>query len=161
MKPAIARSRTNPFEDAPSPSFLTELLFPLPAQRRTTLGILTWWESRRLLYNLIVGATGLVTLAVVMIAYSLAHGPVQDDGRISVSTWIPVLVYGTLANVCYTLGPIIEVTLERIWKDTVLPIGPALFRQGLAFAVGLTLLPIPVVIVGTMVRLARFLFLRG
>jgi hypothetical protein len=96
VKPLIVRRQHDPFEDAASPSFLTELLFPLPAQRRTTLGILTWWESRRLLFNIIVGATGLVTLSVIAVADLLStHRLAIFD----LSAWIPVLVYGTLANV--------------------------------------------------------------
>ena len=31
---------------------------------------------------------------------------------------------------------------QKIWKERCPPFGPALFRQGLAFSVGLTLLPI-------------------
>ena len=145
------------FDNELPATFLTELLFPLPAHRRTTLGILTWWESRRLLYNAIVGATGSVTLAVIAIADLVA--PPQANGPLSLSPLIPVFVYGVLANVCYTLGPIIEAILERVWKDQILPIGPALFRQGLAFSVGLTLLPIPIVICVEMARLFSFFFL--
>jgi hypothetical protein len=142
--------------DEPSPpTFLTELLFPLPAHRRTVLGIVTWWESRRLLYNLIVGACGLVTLTVVVIASVVGgHDPLRE------SPVIPVVAYGFMANLCYTLGPLIELTLERVWKDRILPVGPALFRQGLAFSIGLTLLPIPLVITVSMVRLFSRLFLR-
>jgi hypothetical protein len=146
------------FDDEPQVSFLTELLFPLPAHRRTTLGIVIWWESRRLLFNVIVGTTGLVTLAVILVADLVAPG--QTDRALSLSPALfPVVAYGVLANVCYTLGPIVEATLERVWKDQILPIGPALFRQGLAFSVGLTLLPIPLVICVEMARLFSVLFL--
>jgi hypothetical protein len=146
--------QTDPFDDASSPSFLTELLFPLPAHRRTILGIVTWWESRRLVYNLIVGAAGLVTLAVVVIANATTPGHSGFGPPL-----LPIVAYGALANVCYTLGPMIELTLERVWKDRVLPIGPALFRQGLAFAIGLTLLPIPLIIGAQMVRIVNHFFL--
>src|SRR3954447_17385256 len=105
MIPVVTRLRVEPLEDEPQPSFLTELLFPLPAQRRTTLGILTWWESRRLLYNVIVGATGSLTLGVMAIADLLS--PTHAHVFLDLSAWIPVLIYGTLANVCYTIGPIV------------------------------------------------------
>src|SRR4051812_6565643 len=143
------------FDDEPKSSMLTELLFPLPAQRRTTIGILTWWESRRLLYNCIVGASGFITLTVIGLVSLLSKhsGARGEDGPLML-----VVGYGVLANICYTLGPIVEIALERAWRDLVLPVGPALFRQGLAFSVGLTLLPIPVVICAQVVRLANFLF---
>jgi hypothetical protein len=159
VKPRRIHHRTDPFQEEPQPSFLTELLFPLPAVRRTTLGILTWWESRRLLYNIIVGATGIVTLGVIAVAELIA--PPKGHSLFSESALIPVLIYGALANMCYTLGPIVEIALERTWKDLVLPIGPALFRQGLTFSIGLTLLPIPMVIFMEMARLVHFLFVRG
>ena len=47
-----------------------------------------------------------------------------------------------LANVCYTFGWAIEAAAQRLWGDRCPPLGPALFRQGVAFSVGLTLLPI-------------------
>ena len=150
------RERFGSDEERP-PSFLTELLFPLPASRRSVVGIVTWWESRRLLYNVIVGATGLVTLGVVAIADAIA--PTTGHLPNPLAPLLGVLGYGFMANLCYTLGPIIEITLERVWKDRVLPVGPALFRQGLAFSIGLTLLPIPLVIVVEMGRLLNFLFL--
>lgn len=140
-------------EDIRPPSLLTELLFPLPASRRTVLGIVTWWESRRLLYNLIIGACGIVTVAVLIIASLVAgRDPLRE------SPVVPIIAYAIMANFCYTLGPLIEITLERVWKDRVLPVGPALFRQGLAFSIGLTLLPIPVVIAASMLRIVTRLF---
>ena len=38
------------------------------------------------------------------------------------------------------------------------PLGPALFRQGLAFSVGLTLLPILLVSLAWLARVVAFLF---
>jgi hypothetical protein len=127
-------------ESAPArTSIISEVLFPLPAIRRTPIGILTWWESRRLIYNLIVGATGVITLGVIAAISLIPPG-------ISLRNLMPplpaILVYGVLANICYTFGPFVEIGLEHLWKERVLPVGPALFRQGLAFSVGLTLLPI-------------------
>ena len=118
-------------------SLVSEVLFPLPAIRRTPIGILTWWESRRLLYNVIVGGTGIVTLGVIGAMSFIPPGLPRLMPPLPA-----ILAYGVLANICYTVGPFVEIALERIWRDRVLPVGPALFRQGLAFSVGLTLLPI-------------------
>src|ERR1044071_6521552 len=88
----------------PKTSLATEVLFPLPAVRRTPVGILTWWESRRLIYNVIVGATGIVTLAIIG-AISLI-----PPGLPHLTPPIPaILAYGVLANVCYTFGPFVEI----------------------------------------------------
>jgi hypothetical protein len=115
---------------------LGEILFPPAAYRRGTLSLLTWWEARRGTYNLIVGATGLLTLVVLrLISWIPPFLHVSFD-------WRPVVAYGVLANVCYTFGWAIESVAQRIWGDRCPPLGPALFRPGLAFSVGLTALPI-------------------
>ena len=114
---------------------LTDFLFPSPARRSVT-GILQWWEGRRLQYNLLVGASGVLSLALVRIF-----------------TWMPpnhlafpipfgvVIAFGVAANICYTFGPAIEIAAEKAWGRKALPIGPTLFRMGLTFSLGLTQLP--------------------
>ena len=116
---------------------LTDFLYPVPA-KRTVGGIINWWEKRRLAYNVAVGTAGVVT--IVLGHFFLALPP---NGFINTNFgWWPVpIVYGVLANVCYLLGPTIEILIEKIWRGQVFPTGPALYRMGLTFAVGLTLLP--------------------
>ena len=116
-------------------SMLGEVLFPNAAYRRSALSILGWWEARRGLFNLAVGGAGLITLLVVRLVSLIPPGvPFMFDWRV-------ILAYGLLANVCYTFGWAAETAAQRLWGDRVSPIGPALFRQGLAFSIGLTLLP--------------------
>jgi hypothetical protein len=130
---------------------LEDVLFPPADYRRTTLSTLAWWESRRGTYNIVVGATGLITLAVVRLISVIPPGiPMSFD-------WRPVVAYGVMANVCYTLGFGIEFVLSRLMRGRAPAIGPALFRQGLAFSVGLTLLPIVMVSVVWAARLIGLL----
>jgi hypothetical protein len=138
---------------APRTSWIDEVLFPLPAVRRTPIGILMWWESRRLMYNVIVGVTGLVTLATIG-AISLIP-PGLPGVR---PPLLAILAYGVLANICYTFGPVVEIALHRLWKDRVLPVGPSLFRQGLSFSVGLTALPVLLASGMWVARLAMWIF---
>lgn len=142
--------------DSPGTSLIGEVLFPLPAHRRTTMGILTWWESRRLVYNVVVGATGLISLGVMGLISLIPPGIPQF-----IPPWQAILAYGGLANVCFTFGPAIEIAMQRLWKGRVLPVGPVLFRQGLAFSVGLTLLPILLASATWVIRLGLFLFGKG
>lgn len=128
---------------------LTDFLFPAPAPRRVS-SIIAWWEERRLAYNLILGGTVLLTLGVVNLAMWVAPGPFRWV------PWQPVVIYGVLANFCYLLGPALEVAIEKLWGGRVLPTGPGLFRMGLTFAVGLTLLPILVVMIGLVARIIFF-----
>ncbi len=112
---------------------LTDFLYPLPA-KRSVGGIVKWWERRRLGYNAIVGACGALSTSVIT-GLNLLLG-----GRVSVSeAFGPALVVLVVANICYTLGPITEAVLHKIWGNEVRPVGPHLFRAGLTFSVGLTL----------------------
>jgi hypothetical protein len=92
-----------------------------------------WWESRRLPYNLIVGGAGLVTLGVTRVFTWVISEPFIP--------WQPIVVFGVLANFCYFLGPMVEIAVDKVWGRKVLPVGPALYRMGLTFSVGLALLP--------------------
>jgi hypothetical protein len=126
---------------------ITEFLFPAPAER-STLAIVRWWESRRLPFNLIVGGTGLFTLALVNLIGWLPPGPHVTGPPLAL-----VAVYGLLANGCYLLGPAVEVLVEKIWGRSMLPIGPALYRMGLTFSVGLTLFPVLIFLIGWVYRI--------
>jgi hypothetical protein len=111
---------------------LVEFLFPAPAERSTG-GILKWWESRRLAYNAMVGGAGLITLGVTRIFTWVISEPFIP--------WQPIVAFGILANLCYLFGPAAEIAIDKIWGRKVLPVGPALYRMGLTFSVGLALLP--------------------
>src|SRR5688572_15945880 len=117
---------------------LQRLLFE-PTILRSPLSIVQWCESRRLSFNMIVGATGLATLGYVNgLELLLGHGMLiprpGPDGPQQV--WA-IVAYGVLANLCYTGGWMIENLAERGLKRPVYGRGPALFRHGLVFSIGL------------------------
>jgi hypothetical protein len=145
----LALEETN--EDSPRRS-LTDFLYPAPAPRNTW-GILKWWESRRLKYNLIVGASGFASLGAFTALMSLP--PFAHD---LYWTWAPILGFGVLANICYSLGPTVETFIEKLSKGKILPTGPALFRMGLTFSVGLTLLPTLLAAMDWGLRIFRWIF---
>ena len=126
---------------------LVTVLFPAPSIRRSPLAVWKWWESRRLTYNALVGSAGLATLAANFVLWG---GP-----RNGLAPLLAAAAYGLAANVCYSLGPAAELLLQRWLERDTYGLGPALFRHGLVFSVGLTLLPIPVMTVG---RILRFVF---
>lgn len=131
---------------------ISEFLFPAPAHRSLG-GIIRWWESRRLHYNLIVGSTGLFSLAAVWVIGSL-----PPDGNISPPPLQLVLAFGVLANLCYLLGPAVEAAVGTIWGRKILPVGPVLFRIGLTFSVGLTLLPTLLITLNWVYRFVHAIF---
>lgn len=120
-------------------SSLVEVLYPVPDLRRTPLSTVRWWESRRLVFNKAVGSAGLVTLAVMSLFLALPpHSSIMPLPFMLMGA----VVYGVMANGCYTLGWVAELAARRVWGRSAPDLGPLLFRQGLIFSVGLTLLPI-------------------
>ena len=130
---------------------LARLLFPLPDVRRSPGTLLLWWERRRPVYNAMVGGAGIITMGVLRMLELL---PPHLGFTVP---WQLVVLYGVLANLCYSLGFAFEILLHRLWGEQVLPAGPVLFRQGLAFSVGLTLLPIMVAWLGWLAQALRYL----
>jgi hypothetical protein len=129
---------------------LAEFLFPAPAERRPG-AIIGWWESRRLGYNLIVGAAGLTSLAAYTVANLLFFG-----GQGDFPPWQAIVGFGALANVCYWLGPLAEIAIQKLGGRDVPPAGPVLFRMGLTFSAGLALLPTLIIVLLSIVRVVAF-----
>lgn len=119
---------------------LTRLLFE-PTLVRSPLRIVRWWESRRAAYNLVVGAAGLGTLVYAETLSRLVTG---DWLKVP---WQVIVAYGVAANVLYTGGWLVENIVERWLGRPVYGLGPALFRHGLVFSLGLTLFPVALVTV--------------
>ncbi len=98
------------------------------------------WEILRLLYNVIVGLAGLVTLPVL-------------PGLTWVNAIVGIVVYGICANAMYLLGPVTEMYLNWFvdaWEGRLMPrrlagfvrsryITGMLFAGGCLFSVLLTL----------------------
>jgi hypothetical protein len=119
-------------------SAVTKFFFRAPTTETTSWSIVLWWESRRMAYNLVVGAAGVTTIGLATLFAILPPHPIRFT-----LPWELVLVYGVGANVCYTAGPILDLAICRAWGDGYTAVGPTLFRYGFAFSLGLTLLPIP------------------
>ena len=131
-------------------SAVTKFFFRSPTTETTTWSIVDWWESRRIAYNLAVGAAGITTLGFVTLFAMLPPGP----ARFAIP-WEPVALYAVAANVCYTAGPMLDVAVCRAWGGQYGSVGPTLFRYGFAFSMGLTLLPIPLAVGSWMIRILQ------
>jgi|CZKF01.1.fsa_nt_gi hypothetical protein len=100
----------------------------------TRAKVFGWWESRRLRYNLLVGIVGLVTWLLVLIAGSAAVKPGVDFEEPIAMIFGP-FIYGLMANICYTFGPVFDVVRYRRSPRV------GLFKAGLIFSIVLTALP--------------------
>ena len=123
---------------------LTWRLFSRSVEATGALAIIKWWEFRRIPFNLIVGATGVVTWLVIAAAAYMATpavGAEPDDFPESFGVIFGVIAYGILANVCFTGGWVAEIVAKRIWEKEIGAIAQITFFLGLVFSVLLTLLP--------------------
>lgn len=128
-------------------SALVRVLFPDPSLVRSPGRLLRWWESHRLTYNVVVGGAGVVTLGVLSAAQALL------GLRGTIVPWQAVVAYGIMANVCYSGGWLAESLLQKWLGRETYGLGPALYRHGLVFSVGLTLLPAGLMTVLAVARL--------
>lgn len=104
---------------------------PAPYTRRD---LVKWWEARRLRFNLFVGSVGVVTWLLVLCVGSLAVKPGVDFEE-PIMMIIGPIIYGVMANVCFSLGWIVDTTVYRGRPRA------ALYKAGLIFSVILTALP--------------------
>ena len=106
--------------------------------------IIKWWEARRIPYNLIVGAAGVFTLAVIIAVAAIASekfGEPLGWPDPPIFAVFAVIAYGIGANVCFTGGWIAEIIAGKLWKERAGAFGEISFAFGLVFSVLLTLAP--------------------
>jgi hypothetical protein len=108
--------------------------------------VIVWWELRRLAFNLMVGAAGLLTCAAAV------GTALFSERRYGVPVGLPdppgiallaIFAYGIGANLCYTGGWLTECRMraER-GREKADAFAEIAFAAGLAFSILLTLLPI-------------------
>jgi hypothetical protein len=97
-----------------------------------------WWETRRVVFNLILFVVGLLSILIGNYAM-LASPPIL----------LGIIAYAIAANIFYTLGWISEILWSAGDTTRTEALRPNVFRLGLLFSVCLTLLP------GSVVLLAR------
>ena len=88
--------------------------------------LVKWWEARRLRFNLWVGSVGVVTWFLASIVKPLVKPGADLENMI---------IYGIMANLCFSLGWIVDTTLYCGRPRA------ALYKAGLIFSVIFTALP--------------------
>jgi hypothetical protein len=107
-----------------------------------------WWESRRIPYNVFVGITGICTCVAVIILALIAETFFNSDFGIPdppIFGVILVILYGIMANICYTGGWIVELLLHRQTPPEATAFAEKAFFRGLIFSIVLTLSPAVVI----------------
>jgi hypothetical protein len=96
--------------------------------------VIAWWEQRRLSYNSYVLLVGVASWLLVLVAGDAAVKPGVDFEEPLAMVFGPG-VYLAIANLCYTLGWVVDITFYRGSPRE------KLFRTGLVFSIVLTALP--------------------
>jgi hypothetical protein len=119
-------------------------LFRRERQATRAWDVIAWWESRRIPYNLIVGATGIAS-AIVMLLTGLVTehivGEAIDAQGSPIFEIVAVILYGIMVNICFTGGWVLELLSRRIWGTRAEAFGEIAFTWGTLFSVLLTLVP--------------------
>ncbi len=103
--------------------------------------VLLWWESRRLAYNVIVGLTGVVTVAV-LVTNALVRGDDCGIPEPPLLALFAIVGYGVMANICYTLGWFAEIVGRvTVGREPASKLGRTAFVVGLALSIILTIAP--------------------
>jgi len=119
-----------------------------------------WWEARRVPFNLIVGITGIITCIVVSVVGLGAEILFQSEFGLPdppLFALIGVVIYGLLANVCFTGGWILELIVRKAWPQEADRFATLSLSLGVIFSVLLTLAPAIVVGAGGFYKLLKHL----
>lgn len=126
----------------------------------STRDVIGWWESRRIPFNLIVGAAGVLSCLVaglVAIAGSVLFDSDFGLPDPPIFAVFAILLYGVTANVCFTGGWIVELLVRRLWPREADRFATLSFSLGLVFSVVLTLAPGILIAAGGIFSLLRHL----
>jgi hypothetical protein len=118
-----------------------------------------WWELRRLPFNIIVGITGFFA-GLLCVATNIAVSSILgDDFGLPGSPLLvvfAVIIYGIMANICYTGGWIVELVVRKIRPAVADRFATSSFYFGLCFSVFLTLSPGILVVAAGLIGFVRY-----
>ncbi len=106
----------------------------------TTGQVIRRWEARRLVYNAVLLVVGVAAIAGMEWLMTKVI-PLGEDAVEPMILVLGVLVYGVIANLCSTLGWVVELSSRKTDPVAARQRGQWMFRAGLLFSCVLTSLP--------------------
>lgn len=107
-------------------------LFKPLEEPKSVLGILFWWELRRIPYNILLLCVGLPCYLLLLL-FAGVPGLIEPGEDIVE----PMLIFVApiLFNIAYTSGWFAEIFLLVAWREHSVMVGPTLFKLGISFTV--------------------------
>jgi hypothetical protein len=106
----------------------------------TNWEIIRWWELRRITYNAILFVIGIVSILTMEWLMGKVI-PVGEDAVEPFVLSVGVIVYAIMANLCYTLGWIVELGSRTLNPASARSRSKKLFLGGLWLSCLLTAAP--------------------
>ncbi|MBF0197934.1 MAG: hypothetical protein HQL32_09495 [Planctomycetes bacterium] len=121
---------------------LFETVHELP-ESESVFKIIGWWESYRIRYNVIVGVSGfanfIFSMSVLLLGNIIFEGSLQlPDPPLAVP--LGIIVFGIMANICYTSGWIISAICIKTFKYSAFSC-KSIFVFGSLFSIFITFIP--------------------
>jgi hypothetical protein len=113
-------------------------LFSSPAEPTTPGRIITWWEVRRIPYNIFFLCVGFLSLLAFF--FFIDHAHVLKPGE-DAEEPLGIIAAPILMNLCYTSGWVVEGALRILKFTNSRRIGVFLFKAGCAFSLFVVMLP--------------------
>lgn len=114
-----------------------EWMFAAPKEQ-SWAGVIGWWEVRRIPYNIIVGAIGVISLILFYSFLNLSGELKPGEDAIEP---LALLAAPVLINIAYTFGWVAELFLYGVWRQRSTALGPAFLKLGLSFSICVVMLP--------------------
>jgi hypothetical protein len=110
-------------------------LLEVNSEERNTFQIVLWWEIRRVLYNIVVLAFGIMSLVIISTIVNVKPGEDLVEP-------FAIIGFGILCNLCYSLGWLTEIFRKKDERY-----GPKMFKVGLYFTLFFVFLPLTIHII--------------
>ena|SRR2546421_8211184 len=110
----------------------------------STRDVIGWWEARRIPFNLLVGSAGILTCIAVGVVALESEILLQSDFGFPdppLFALFGILLYGIIANVCFTGGWVTELIVRSVWPQEADRFAVSSLALGVIFSVLLTLTP--------------------
>ena len=110
-------------------------LFARPSVPQTWLGIIGWWEKRRLYYNAVLLAV--VILAALISPLLRGHLFAGYGGAASTALLLSLIFLLMPGNICYTGGWFVDLILKKVFRMPASSFGPWAFACGIVFSLAM------------------------